>query len=246
MVRYLSKLFVLATSVCLLATPQAPAAEKSVDRPEKKLEVLVIAGGHGYAVKPFQAIFDHYKDMHCTFVVEKQGGEAFDNIDHWPYDAILLYDYSKKPSDKEWNNFLKLLDRGVGLTILHHAIYGYRIRPEYKKIVGVTSWLNGTQEGVDMSIHIEDPSHPITQGMKDFTIKDEIYKAYSVEPTVYALLTTETGGNGKVLSWVHTYRKSPVCYLQLGHGESAYVNESFIEYLGRAIRWTAGRPPVVQ
>ena len=152
MVKYLSKLFVLAISVCLLATPQAPAAEKSVAGPAKKLEVLVIAGGHGYAVKPFQAIFDHYKDMHCTFVVEKQGGEAFDNIDHWPYDAILLYDYSKKPADKEWNNFLKLLDRGVGLTILHHAIYGYRIRPEYQKDRGrylMAERLEGGRRDVD-------------------------------------------------------------------------------------------------
>ncbi len=245
MCKFWSILLVLAASNCLFATPQAPAAEEAA-RPARKLEVLVISGGHPYSVKPFQAIFDHYKDMHCTFVVEKNGGEAFDDIDHWPYDVIVLYDYLKKPSDKEWNNFLKLLDRGVGLTILHHAIYGYRIRPEYQKIVGVTSWLKGAKEGVEMSIHVEDPNHPITKGLKDFQIKDEIYEDYTVEPTMHALLTTETGDNGKVLSWVHTYRKSPVCYLQLGHGESAYVNESFIEYLGRAIRWTARRPPAIR
>ncbi len=242
MSKFWSVVFVLAAVVGLLATPQTRAADDTAAAPAKKLEVLVVAGGHPYAVKPFEAIFDHFNDMHCTFVIEKKGGEAFNNIRHWPYDAIVLYDYNKQPTDKEWNHFLELLDRGVGLTILHHAIYGYRIRPEYKKIVGVTSWLNGTQEGVDMSIHIADPDHPITQGLKDFEIKDEIYKGYTVEPTVHPLLTTETGGNGKVLSWVHTYRKSPVCYLQLGHGDSAYVNPHFIEYLGRAIRWTSGRP----
>ena len=237
--------FVLAVSGCLFGALQTPAAEETAT-PARKLEVLVVAGGHPYSVKPFQAIFDHYKDMHCTFVIEKQGGEAFENIDHWPYDAIVLYDYLKTPSDKQWNNFLQLLDRGVGLTILHHAIYGYRSRPEYQKIVGVASWLKGAKEGVEMSIHVEDRNHPITQGMKDFKINDEIYQDYSVEPTVHALLTTQTADNGKVLSWEHTYRKSPVCYLQLGHGESAYVNESFIEYLGRAIRWTAGRLPAIK
>jgi len=239
-----SNAFTRAFCLCLFTSAIGHAAEEATVTPAKKLEVLVIAGGHNYKTKPFQAIFDNYKDMLCTFVVEKTGGEAFDDIDHWPYDAIVLYDYVKKPSDKQWDNFLKLLDRGVGLTILHHAFKGYQIRPEFQKIVGFATTFNGTQEGVEMAIHVADADHPITQGLKDFIIDDELYKSYKIEPAMHALLTTETGLNGKVLSWVHTYRKSPVCYLQLGHGPSAYSNPTFVEYLGRAIRWTTGRPTV--
>jgi type 1 glutamine amidotransferase len=39
------------------------------------------------------------------------------------------------------------------------------------------------------------------------------------------------------------YRKSPVCYVQLGHYQHAYGNPQFATILGRAIRWTAGRRP---
>ena len=105
--------------------------------------MLVIAGGHPYAVEPFRAIFAGYSDMDCTFMEEKQGGEAFNDIANWPYDAIVLYNFMKQPSPRQWQNFLQLLDRGVGLVILHHGIYGYRPEPEFQKIVGVTCWLTG-------------------------------------------------------------------------------------------------------
>jgi uncharacterized protein len=219
------------------------ADEKPVARPAKKLRVLVVAGGHGYPVKPFRAIFANYPDMDCTFVEEKTGGEAFEKIEPWPYDAIVLYNYMKKPSPKQWNNFLKLLDRGTGLVILHHAIYGYRPWPEFQKIVGVTSWLSSTKDNVDYKIHVEDPQHPITRGLSDFPIHDEVYKGETLDPKVHVLLTTDEPTNTKVIAWVHTYRHSPVCYLQLGHGPSAYSSPPFQDFLGRSIRWAAESGP---
>ena len=114
-----------------VSTQVADAAERSVDSPTKKLRVLVVAGGHGYPVKPFREVFAGYADIECTFVDEAQGGEAFEDVSNWPYDAIVLYNYMKKPSERQQANFLSLLDRGVGLVILHHAIYGYRPWPEF-------------------------------------------------------------------------------------------------------------------
>jgi uncharacterized protein len=149
----------------------------------------------------------------------------------------------KKPNDKQQENFLKLLDKGVGLLVLHHAIYGYRPWPEFQKIVGVTSWLSGAKDGVDMKIHVEDAKHPITQGLSDFAITDEVYKGHGLDPKCHVLLTTDEPSNSKWIAWVHTYRKSPVCYFQLGHDAKAYSNPGFAAFLGRAIRWTAGRLP---
>jgi type 1 glutamine amidotransferase len=206
----------------------------------KKLRLLVVAGGHGYKVPQFRAIFDKYPDIECTFVDEKQGGEAFEDIGKWPYDAVLLYNYMKKPSDKQFANFLALTDRGVGLVILHHAIYGYRPRPEFQKIVGVTSWLSGSHAFVTMKMHVKDPKHPITKGLADFTIHDETYNGAKLDPSDHVLLTTDEPQNAKAVAWVHTYRKSPVCYFQLGHAESAYSNPGFVAFLGRAIHWAAG------
>jgi len=236
---------VLAASV-LASSHHVRAADGEAATPAKKLQVLVIAGGHGFPVEPFRKVFAGYPDMDCTFVDEKQGGEAFEDISNWPYDAMLLYNYMKTPSEKQQANFLSLLDRGVGLVILHHAIYGYRPWPEFQKIVGVTSWLSGAKDGVEFKIHIEDPRHPITQGLADFVIRDEVYQGHGLAPQVHVLLTTDEPSNAKAIAWVHTYRKSPVCYFQLGHDEKAYSQPEFGEILGRAIRWSAGRLGVHQ
>jgi hypothetical protein len=224
-----------------LAAGGALAAPGDQAGAAKKIKVLVVAGGHPYSVKPFRKIFDAYPDMDCTFVDEKAGGEAFEDISGWPYDAILLYNFEKKPSPKRWENFLALLDKGVGLVILHHAIYGYRPVPEFQKIVGVTAWLTGAKDDVDYKIHVEDPRHPITRGLDDFSIHDETYQGHRLDPAMHVLLSTDTPTNIKAIAWVHTYRKSPVCYFQLGHGESAYSNPGVVQVVGQAIRWTAGR-----
>ena len=219
------------------------AAEGTPPTAAKPLKVLVIAGGHGYPVPAFRKVFEAYTDMDCTFVDEKTGGEAFDDISNWSYDAILLYNYMKTPNEKQRENFLQLLDKGVGLVILHHAIYGYRPWPEFQKIVGVTSWLSGAKDGVHFKVHVEDPDHPITKGLADFDILDETYLGHGLDPQVHVLLSTDEPTNSKGIAWVHTYRKSPVCYFQLGHDAKAYTHESFGTILGRAIRWTAGRLP---
>jgi type 1 glutamine amidotransferase len=230
-------LFLMLAAMTALCAGDATAAEP----PAARLKVLVVSGGHGFPVPAFRKVFEGYADMQCTFVDEKVGGEAFEEIDGWDYDVILLYNYMRKPSDKAWNNFNALLDRGVGLVILHHAIYGYRPRPGFIKIVGVTCWLSGAKHGVDIPVHVEDPKHPITRGLKDFTIHDETYAGHKLDPRVHPILTTDMPTNGRGVAWVHTVGKSPVCYFQLGHDAAAYANENFQTILGRAIRWTAGR-----
>lgn len=243
MSKFWSLMFVVPAASIVVTAGGVLAGEQPTASPGKKIQVLVVAGGHGYPVKSFRDVFAGYSDMDCTFVDEKQGGEAFDDVSHWRYDAIVLYNYMKKPSEKQCENFLKLMDKGVGLVILHHAIYGYRSWPEFQKIVGVTSWLSGAKNNVDFKVHIEDSKHPITKGLADFSITDETYRGHGIAPKVHVLLTTDEPTNSKAIAWVHTYRKSPVCYFQLGHDAKAYGNPQFATILGRAIRWTAGRLP---
>jgi len=231
----------LVLSVCL------SRADEQVKKGEAKpLQVLVLWGGHGFPEKPFREIFASFPDMKCTFVEEKTGGEAFENIDAWPYDAIVMYNFEKKPSEKAKENFLKLLDRGVGLVVLHHGLHAYKEWPEFQKIAGITSFVKDAKDDVNYKIHIEDPEHPIVKGMKDFAVKDETYHGNAVDPKVHVILTTDEPANTKAIAWVHTYRKSPVCYLQLGHGPSIYGQKEYREVLGNAIRWSAGKLPKIE
>jgi hypothetical protein len=224
-------------SACILRADEAPKKAGSA----KKMQVLVPFGGHGFLEKPFQEVFASFPDMKCTFVEEKVGGEAFENIDHWPYDAIVLYNHNKNPSEKRRQNFLKLMDRGVGLVVLHHGLHAYRDWPEFQKMTGLTSFVSQAKDDVDFTVHVEDSHHPIIKGLKDFAVKEETYKGHRIDPKMHVILTTSEPTNYRALAWVHTYRKAPVCCLQLGHGENIYSQKEFHTILGNSIRWSAGR-----
>jgi len=234
-----------------LLAGSAPGEEAAA----KKVSAVVIVGGHGYDVKDFPKLFEGYDDIVAAQPSEKEGAALFDNVDGWKYDTIVLYNFSQKLTDKQKENFLALLDKGVGLYIMHHAIAAYPDWPEYREILGARYYLGPVEENgakhpasqwkddVDYKVHIEDPQHPITKGMADFEVKDETYNLYDVSPKVHLLLSTDEKTNARTLGWCHLYHKARVCYIQLGHGAKVYVNKDFRRLVAQAIRWTGGQLP---
>jgi uncharacterized protein len=233
-------------------SPSAPGEVRSAPA-KAKINVLVLAGSHPYNRPEFVKLFESYKDIRFKLVEQKEGGEVFDDIVKWPYDAIVLYNFNQKINEKQRKNFLALLKKGVGLVILHHANAAYPDWPEYPNIAGMTfhfqPWEEngkkhqacGWKEGVQFRVHVADPKHPVTRGMKDYDIHDETYIRVSVHSDVHPLLTTDEPTSDKIIGWTKTYQKSRVCYLQHGHDEHAYHNPNFRQLVARAIRWTAGR-----
>lgn len=84
------------------------------------------------------------------------------------------------------------------------------------------------------------PTHPITEGLKDFEIDDETYKGFYMNPGVTELLRVYHPKSSPVIGWTHQYGESRVVYLQLGHGPTAYTNSSYRRLVENAINW-AGR-----
>jgi type 1 glutamine amidotransferase len=237
-----------------LALPLAArstAAEKEDAPAGKKLNVAVLTGGHQFVVADFLKLFQGYPDISYKHFAQKAGGEIFEDIAHWPYDVIVLYNLNQQLTPKQQKNFLKLLDKGVGLVILHHAIGGYDPWPLFRKISGVKYYLNpvtengvqhersGWKEGVTVSIHLADPDHPITRGLKDFDLLDETYCHFDVDPGVHVLLTTDAPTSDKMIGWVKTYGNARVFFIQSGHCRTAYDDPNYRTLVSRAIRWTA-------
>ena len=79
--------------------------------------------------------------------------------------------------------------------------------------------------------------------MKDFEIEDETYKNMQFLEGTHPLLTTDEPTSDKVVAFTHTYGKSPVVYIQLGHDAKAYANPSFSRLVAQSIRFVAGRLP---
>jgi len=238
------RLFALAAIALLLS---AAAFAQTQD-----IRVAVISGGHDFEKEEFLTLFRSIAGIQFRLIEQTEDDSAFlENIDGFKYDVIVLYNMGQNISDKRKENFIKLLDKGVGLVVLHHAIADFNEWPEYWNIIGAHYYLKEVkdpgiehprsqyQHDVEFRVKIQDKEHPVTKGIEGFDIKDETYKLYDVAPDNHILLTTDTPSSQKEIGWTKTYKNSNVCFIQLGHGADAYFNPSYRRLVSQAIRWAA-------
>jgi type 1 glutamine amidotransferase len=215
-----------------------------------KLKVLVVTGGHGFHREGFFKVFQ--QNTNITFTEAKQGkaSEAYDREDLLTHDVIVLYDMVQNITDAQKAKFLSLFDRGIGLVVMHHALVSYQGWPEFERIIGgtypepqdkkgkVTPEL-GYEHDLQVPVQIVVKNHPVTAGLRDFTIHDEIYWGFRTRPDVTPLITTTHPKSGKPLMWTRTERKSRVIYLQLGHGPEAFANQNYRRLVAQSIQFVA-------
>jgi len=229
-----------------LMAPGAAAADK-------KINVLLVTGGHGYATNEFMRVFAENPEITFTNAVQAmKSSSAYDRPDLLRYDCVVLYDMIQNITEEQKAKLLSLFDKGIGLVVTHHALVSYQSWPEFERIIGgtypesqdkkgkVTSDL-GYEHDVDVPVVIVAKDHPVTAGLKDFTINDEIYWGFRTSPDAKPLITTTHSKSGKPLAWYRTEKNSRVIYLQLGHGPSAFSNPNYRQLLGQSIRWAAKR-----
>lgn len=220
---------------------------------DAQLKVLVVTGGHGFDKEPFFQMFRDDTGIAFTAAAHasKTNATVYERDDLLSYDAVLLYDMPTTITEMQKARFQALFDKGVGLVVLHHALVSYQNWSEYEQIIGgryqepdpnkpgrVTEAV-GWQHDVEVPVVIVATNHPVTTGLKDFTIHDEIYWGFRVGSDVTPLITTTHPKSGKPLGWCRTQGKSRVVFIQSGHGKEAFNDMNYRKLLAQAIRWTA-------
>lgn len=233
--------------VCM-GTAFLPAQQEPAPQ---KLRLLIVTGGHGFDRDAFFAMFDSFGGMEWREVAHPQANDSYTPEVAETYDVLVFYDMNQAITEEQKAAFLALLDHGKGLVVLHHALADYQAWDEFGKIAGGRYHLAPyTREGkeypastyrhdVDISVHVADADHPVTAGLQDFTIHDEVYGGYSVAPTVHPLLTTDHPESSETLAWTNECGKSRVVTVQLGHDARAYENPSYRKLVRQAIQWVA-------
>jgi len=191
-------------------------------------------------------MFDSFKNLSYTEFVHPDARVQLGTIDLSSFDAVVFYDMPKTINDEEKNSYYRLLKAGKGLLFLHHSICAYQDWPEFESIVGGKYYekkkddnfgASSYQHDIDFNVQMVHPSNPVTKGMKDFVLHDEVYGNLEVLPEVYPLLSTNHPKSNKLIGWTLKKENSKIVFIQPGHDKNSYTKPNYRRLVRQAINY---------
>jgi len=233
----------------------AGAYADNADEP-RQLRVLFVHGGHDFDKLAMYAMLDSFADIDYDRIAMPAALDLFRPGLEKQYDVIVTYDYFVFPhTDEQLERFQALMKTGIGLVVLHHSLCGYSDWYEYHRMIGGRFVRNdGTviegvarprstwRYGETLNITVVDPTHPIVQGIDNFTVVDEAYGNIYVNPDVHVLLTTDNPHSTKEVAWTWNYGNSRVFVTLLGHDDRVFSDPNYRRLIQQAIRWAGDSP----
>jgi len=139
------------------------------------------------------------------------------------------------------------IEKGKGFVLFHEASATHQDWPEYQKMAGM-AWdmdKTGRSDIHTFKVTIKDKNNPITKGMPDFWIKDEmLFKlrpVNGVEVLCSATCAKDKRGSGKEesIATCTNFGAGRCFYNALGHDEIALENLAWKILMMRGIEWAA-------
>jgi len=223
---------------------------------EEKLKALIVTGGHSFDREAFSAMFDSFGNMEWTEISHPGALDYFGSKEIRTYDAVVFYDMPnpENMTQKQKDDIKRFFKQGAPAVFLHHALVSYPFWDEFPEIIGGRFYdkknpliangdtiISGYRHDVAYTVKIVNPDHPVTRGVSDFEIEDEVYNNYYVKKDVEPLLTTDHPESDRIIGWINRYGKSRVVYLLNGHDNKAYSNENYRRLVRNAIQWVASK-----
>ncbi|MCF7668960.1 MAG: ThuA domain-containing protein [Verrucomicrobia bacterium] len=162
------------------------------------------------------------------------------------YDAIFMSIYNASLptiSDEAKENLLNFVKNGKGIIISHLTSASFKEWPEFKELCG-RYWVMGTSghgpRGV-FQAQIKDKDHPITEGLEDFRVFDELYAKLQGDADIHVLVEAESdwSGNTEPLVFTRKYGKGRVLHETFGHDRKAIMDPSVKKIIINGCQWAA-------
>lgn len=172
------------------------------------------------------------------------------------YDAIYFSNSNNKGFDTEAQKkaFQDFCRSGKGFAALHSANATERDWPWYWNLVGGKFIRHAPYQEFD--VIVIDPDHPSTAPLpKRWTIEDECYYSFQLNPDIHVLLaadmkTIEDKGKTEYpgdtfhesfpLCWCHKFEGGRQWYSAIGHNPDFYADANFRAHLRGGIVWILG------
>ena len=248
----------------------------------------MVTRGHPFARDPFFDIFDSNPEIEYSHVEHPAAQLMYTPKVAENFDCYVMYDMPGidfqpggppnfiDPPQFYKDGMMEMFEEGFPLVILHHCAAAWGGWPEWAEICGAQFLYKPMKSrGIDKpdSGYIIDVphkvrsvmEHPITEGVEEFDIVDEVYlwevfeedviplfrsnypftqeNFYSAELALRGDINSNEGwshdAGSDYVGWIKTYKNSPIVYLQFGDGPATYENETYRKILSKAIKWAS-------
>ncbi len=215
------------------------------------IRVLVVVGGHGFEEGPFWEMWDAMEGIEYEALVQPAANERFEEGLE-DLDVIVFYDLFQEITESQQAALLEAIRSGLGVVGLHHHLASWDWWYEWHQALGghyhlAEAEVDGEvrpastfQHDVDIEVSIADPDHPVTQGVENFTVFDEVYGGFWVAPDAHVLLTTDHPQSTQEIAWVRTEGEGRVVYIQPGHGPQVFDHPAYRTLVRNAVVWASG------
>jgi len=153
------------------------------------------------------------------------------------FDIFLCYYTGGKLTREQLQGLMSFVSSGGGFIGLHSAADSFRENPGYLELLGGVFRRHPRHQV--FHIRVADREHPITRGIPDFDVYDELYILYHDPKRYHLLLYCPWEGEEQPVAWTKEYGGGRVFYLSLGHTEEALTHPTFQEILRRGLRWVS-------
>jgi type 1 glutamine amidotransferase len=251
----LSILLINFTSLSLFAATESsygPAGDELI-------RVLILSGKNNHNwQKTTPLLIRIFKDsqLFTTQITEVPDTLSYDDLKR--YDLVVSNwnswpDNNLRFSNNWESDFLRYVNEGGGALFFHAGASSFYDWDAYHR-VGIGRWGKDTRHGVPTigRVYGFDQSHPVTEGMRDFYIMDEIWENTDIYPEakVIGSMSAKDKKDGHLIDvpsvFVNETGKGRSFYTILGHDERALLNTGLQTLLLRAGQWCTGRKVTIK
>lgn len=239
--------------VLLLAFLLLQIIPQLFSKDSEKIKLLILSGRNNHEwqqTTPFLEKMFLQADKFSVSVTEKP--DTLKMSDFQNFDVVLSNWNSWPENDLRWPEqtekaLLQFIKNGGGFVTFHASSSAFYKWPEFQEISTAAWIMDTTSHGKpsETKVTITNKIHPVTKGMDDFVVFDELWLNAAENPNFEILgvasnkETTEKGIKPQPAIMVRTFGKGKIFHTILGHDIKAIETPGFQILLLRAAEWAA-------
>jgi type 1 glutamine amidotransferase len=237
-----------------MTVPVAPFSGRHPQKSDEQAHALVLYADQphepGYILDGLGIVFeDTGVTAHFTVDVEALSAENLSKVQL----LVILRDGLQRPgtgkgnyvwmTDGQQKAIVEFVQSGGAFLNLHNAMGLYPDKGGYLDLVGGRYIGHGPLER--FRVEVVDPDHPITRGVRGFSVADEQHTPPYDSNKVHLLLRNRSD-DGKVAAagWAYESGEGRICHLANGHTRESLLHPMYQRLLRNAVNWCLRRAPV--